>query len=170
MTIPEAVQLMLQAGIMAQGGEVFVLDMGKPVRVLDLARNMIQLSGLSIRSADNPEGDIEIEIIGLRPGEKLYEELLIGDDPITTDYPRIMMANEDFLPWQTLRARLECLSETIEQQQAAGVRDLLIELVPEYRAGALTDWVVSAGDAAGAEVVPLPAPKGGKPMRGRAAP
>jgi FlaA1/EpsC-like NDP-sugar epimerase len=147
MTIPEAVQLVLQAGIMAQGGEVFVLDMGKPVRVHDLAKNMIEMSGLTIRSAANPEGDIEIEIIGLRPGEKLFEELLIGDNPITTAHPRIMMANEDFLPWETLRARLDHLAERVEQQDAAGVRALLIELLPEYRAGALTDWVVSTGNA-----------------------
>jgi len=147
MTIPEAVQLVLQAGIMARGGEVFVLDMGRPVRVLDLARNMIELSGLTVRSAENPEGDIAIEIIGLRPGEKLFEELLIGDNPITTAHPRIMMANENYLPWRTLQPRLKYLAEMVEQQDAVAVRALLIELVPEYRAGALTDWVSSAAAA-----------------------
>jgi len=155
MTIPEAVQLVLQAGIMARGGEVFVIAMGKPVRVLDLARNMIELSGLTVRSAENPEGDIEIEIVGLRPGEKLFEELLIGDNPITTAHPRIMMANEDCLPWQTLQARLKHLAEAIERQDAAAVRALLIELVPEYRAGALTDWVSSAPDGSIEGAIPL---------------
>jgi len=156
MTIPEAVQLVLQAGIMARGGEVFVLDMGKPVRVLDLARNMIELSGLTIRSADNPEGDIEIEIIGLRPGEKLFEELLIGDDPIATAHPRIMMANENCLPWRKLEPRLKHLAEMVERRDAVAVRALLIELVPEYSAGALTDWVSSAAAASGSGDGTLP--------------
>jgi FlaA1/EpsC-like NDP-sugar epimerase len=156
MTIPEAAQLVLQAGIMAQGGEVFVLDMGQPVRVYDLARNMIELSGLSIRSPESPEGDIEIDIVGLRPGEKLYEELLIGNDPITTAHPRIMMANEAFLPWDKLGHRLEELSRLLDRQDAAGVRLLLTELVPEYVAGALTDWVSSASEIAdAARVVPI---------------
>jgi len=169
MTIPEAVQLVVQAGIMAQGGEVFVLDMGKPVRVLDLARNMIELSGLTIRSAENPEGDIEIEIVGLRPGEKLFEELLIGDDPIATAHPRIMMANEDCLPWKTLQARLEYLAEMVEQRDAAAVRALLIELVPEYRAGALTDWVASAASGSTEAVVSLRTPKAANNLPSRAA-
>lgn len=156
MTIPEAAQLVLQAGIMARGGEVFVLDMGQPVRVYDLARNMIELSGLSIRSAESPDGDIEIEIVGLRPGEKLYEELLIGNDPIKTAHPRIMMANEAFLPWGRLNDRLEELSRLLDRQDAAGVRFMLTELVPEYVPGALTDWVSSAGEAAdAARVVPI---------------
>ena len=144
MTIPEAAQLVLQAGIMAKGGEVFVLDMGQPVRVYDLAKNMIELSGLSVRSAENPEGDIEIEVIGLRPGEKLYEELLIGNDPTATAHPRIMMASEDFRPWNELQGSLERLQILLDAQDAAGVRALLNELVPEYRAGLLTDWVSSA--------------------------
>jgi FlaA1/EpsC-like NDP-sugar epimerase len=147
MTIPEAAQLVLQAGIMAEGGEVFVLDMGQPVRVYDLARNMIELSGLSIRSPESPDGDVEIDIVGLRPGEKLYEELLIGNDPITTAHPRIMMANEAFLPWDKLSDRLEELARLLDRQDAAGVRFLLTELVPEYVAGALTDWVSSVGRA-----------------------
>jgi FlaA1/EpsC-like NDP-sugar epimerase len=146
MTIPEAAQLVLQAGIMAEGGEVFVLDMGQPVRVYDLARNMIELSGLSIRSPENPEGDIEIEVIGLRPGEKLYEELLIGNDPTATAHPRIMMASEAFLIWPELETGLQQLQELLDAQDAAGVRTLLTELVPEYQAGRLTDWVSSARD------------------------
>src|SRR3546814_14088175 len=88
MTIPEASQLVIQASAMARGGEVFVLDMGQPVRILDLARSMVQLSGLSVRDADRPDGDIEIVETGLRPGEKLYEELLIGDNPEPTNHPR----------------------------------------------------------------------------------
>jgi len=151
MTIPEAVQLVLQAGIMAKGGEVFVLDMGEPVRVHDLARNMIELSGLSLRSPENPEGDIEIAVIGLRPGEKLYEELLIGNNPIRTAHPRIMMANEAFVPWETLVSHLQRLQELLRDQDAAAVCAFLVELVPEFRAGVLTDWVScekSGGDGA----------------------
>lgn len=109
MTIPEAAQLVLQAGAMAQGGEVFVLDMGKPVRIIDLAQRMIELSGLRLRSTRQPDGDIEIKVIGLRPGEKLYEELLIGDNPTTTQHPRIMKAHEDFLPLEALSRELEAL-------------------------------------------------------------
>lgn len=169
MTIPEAVQLVLQAGIMARGGEVFVLDMGKPVRVLDLARNMIELSGLTVRSAENPEGDIEIDIVGLRPGEKLFEELLIGDNPIATAHPRIMMANEDCLPWQKLRAKLDHLAEIVERRDPAAVRAMLIELVPEYRAGALTDWVSSAAAGSTDAVVPLRASNLAKDLPSRAA-
>lgn len=162
MTIPEAAQLVLQAAIMAEGGEVFVLDMGQPVRVYDLARNMIELSGLSVRSPDNPEGDIEIEVIGLRPGEKLYEELLIGNDPTTTAHPRIMMASEDFLVWPELKASLERLQDLLDAQDAAGVRTLLTELVPEYQAGRLTDWVSSTreGEGEGEDVVRLSVRRG----------
>ena len=110
MTIPEAAQLVLQAGAMGQGGEVFVLDMGQPVRIIELARRMVELSGHTVRDEANPEGDIEIRITGLRPGEKLYEELLIGDDPSPTAHPRIMKAREGFRAWSELRpwlARLE---------------------------------------------------------------
>lgn len=97
MTIPEAAQLVIQAGAMGGSGEVFVLDMGEPVRIVDLARRMIHLSGYSVRDEQNPEGDVEIRFSGLRPGEKLYEELLIGDDVTGTKHPRIMMANEQYL-------------------------------------------------------------------------
>src|SRR3546814_15547093 len=89
MTIPEAAQLVIQAGAMGQGGDVFVLDMGEPVKIAELAEKMIQLSGLSVRRADNTDGDIEIRYTGLRPGEKLYEELLIGDNVSPTDHPMI---------------------------------------------------------------------------------
>lgn len=99
MTIPEAVSLVLQAGNMARGGEVFVLDMGEPVKIIDLARKMIRLSGMTEKTAEHPEGDIAIHTIGLRPGEKLYEELLIGEDPKSTANPHIMMAREAHIPW-----------------------------------------------------------------------
>jgi FlaA1/EpsC-like NDP-sugar epimerase len=133
MTIPEAAQLVLQAGSMAKGGEVFVLDMGQPVKVLDLARRMIRLSGLRPRTEDEGEGDIEIEFTGLRPGEKLYEELLIGDNPEPTDHPRIMMANENFLSLEAFEAGLERLSVAIERQDALLVRQILSEMVIDYR-------------------------------------
>ena len=106
MTIPEAAQLVLQAGAMGEGGEVFVLDMGQPVRIIELARQMVQLSGHTVRDVTNPEGDIEITVTGLRPGEKLYEELLIGDDPSPTAHPRIMKARESFRVWDELRPSL----------------------------------------------------------------
>jgi FlaA1/EpsC-like NDP-sugar epimerase len=94
MTIPEAAQLVIQAGAMAKSGDLFLLDMGQPVKILDLARRMIELSGLSVRDESNPDGDIAIEISGMRPGEKLYEELLIGDHPQATSHPRIQTRHE----------------------------------------------------------------------------
>lgn len=109
MTIPEAAQLVLQAGAMAHGGDVFVLDMGEPVKIMDLAQRMVQLSGLTLRDSTHPAGDIDIIVTGLRPGEKLYEELLIGDNPEPTPHPRIMKAHEDFLPWPELALQLEAL-------------------------------------------------------------
>lgn len=141
MTIPEAAQLVLQAGAMAKGGEVFVLDMGEPVRILDLAHRMIELSGLRIRSANDPGGDIEIVISGLRPGEKLYEELLIGDNPTATEHPRIMMASEKFLPIERILAELAALEKMVGGQEAVAVREWLSELIPEYApAEELVDW------------------------------
>ena len=109
MTIPEAAQLVIQAGAMAKGGEVFVLDMGQPVKIYDLAKRMVELSGLSVKNSETGAGDIEIVVTGLRPGEKLYEELLIGENPTSTPHPRIMMAREDFLPWSALEAELALL-------------------------------------------------------------
>ncbi|WP_414730205.1 polysaccharide biosynthesis protein [Zhongshania aliphaticivorans] len=106
MTIPEASQLVLQAGSMGIGGEVFVLDMGEPVKIADLARKIIRLMGFNEKSDENPDGDIEIVYSGLRPGEKLYEELLIGDNPQGTAHPRIMMAEELFLPWAEIKKLL----------------------------------------------------------------
>lgn len=125
MTIPEAAQLVLQAGAMAQGGEVFVLDMGEPVRIMDLARRMVELSGLTVRDAERPQGDIEIAVTGLRPGEKLYEELLIGDNPSPTGHPRIMKAHEDFLPWPELMTQLDGLQAAASANDEAGIRHVL---------------------------------------------
>ncbi|MBX9959583.1 MAG: polysaccharide biosynthesis protein [Burkholderiaceae bacterium] len=136
MTIPEAAQLVLQAGAMAQGGEVFVLDMGEPVRILDLARRMVELSGLTVRDAANPQGDIEIAITGLRPGEKLYEELLIGDNPAPTGHPRIMKAHEDYLPWSELQLQLERLLHAAEAGDEAGIRAVLCTCVHGFQPGA----------------------------------
>jgi FlaA1/EpsC-like NDP-sugar epimerase len=135
MSIPEAAQLVIQAGAMAKGGEVFVLDMGQPVRIIDLASRMVELSGLSLRNAQNPDGDIEIDIMGLRPGEKLYEELLIGDNPKPTQHPRIMQAQEDFLPWPTLLMEIQALLEALQKHDHQRLRELLIRLVSGYTPG-----------------------------------
>ncbi|KTE19247.1 capsule biosynthesis protein CapD [Sphingopyxis sp. H050] len=133
MTIPEAAQLVIQASAMAKGGEVFVLDMGQPVKIIDLARTMIRLSGLSIRDDENPDGDIQIVETGLRPGEKLYEELLIGDNPQSTNHPRIMRAREILWPWPELEQALAELDGTIRQSGDADTAVRIIgRLVPEY--------------------------------------
>lgn len=133
MTIPEAAQLVIQAGAMASGGDVFVLDMGEPVRIIDLARNMVELSGLTIRDADNPYGDIELQVVGLRPGEKLYEELLIEDAPLQTSHPRIRKALEGFLPASMLDQRLAELKEAISARDPGPVRIILSNTVPEFQ-------------------------------------
>ena len=133
MTIPEAVELVIQAGNMARGGEVFVLDMGEPVKIVDLAKKMIYLSGFTVKDAENREGDIEIKFTGLRPGEKLYEELLIGDNPSSTEHPRIMKANEDFLHLSELKPRLELLEDFIRNDESRLALSLLRELVKEYK-------------------------------------
>lgn len=132
MTIPEAAQLVVQAGAMAQGGEVFVLDMGEPVRIVDLARNMIELSGLTIRDTLNPFGDIELKFIGLRPGEKLYEELLIEDAPMVTAHPRIRKAMENFLPFEQLTVYLDELRQAIASREPGTLRQILQKIVREY--------------------------------------
>lgn len=140
MTIPEAAQLVMQAGALARGGEVFVLDMGEPVRIIDLARNMIELSGLTVRDEDG-KGDIAIRAVGLRPGEKLYEELLIGDNPQPTAHPRIMMASERMLPWPELSARLEQMKCHVDRQEVAAAHQSLISLVEEFSpTDGLMDW------------------------------
>ncbi len=142
MTIPEAAQLVIQAGAMAKGGDVFVLDMGEPVKIMDLARRIIELSGLTVRDDDNPDGDIEIEVTGLRPGEKLYEELLIGDNPQPTSHPRIMKAREDCLPWSELEQKLQSLQMALDVNDVAVVRAMLQQLVSGYQpSGEIVDWV-----------------------------
>ncbi|WP_288986337.1 nucleoside-diphosphate sugar epimerase/dehydratase [uncultured Sphingopyxis sp.] len=145
MTIPEAAQLVIQASAMAKGGEVFVLDMGEPVRIADLARAMVRLSGLNIRDADHPDGDIEIVETGLRPGEKLYEELLIGNNPEPTNHPRIMRARERLLQWSELDAMLKELDTTIRGTgDAVAAMQIIGRLVPEYAAGG--QWATLLGD------------------------
>ncbi|NMY13973.1 polysaccharide biosynthesis protein [Pseudomonas sp. WS 5019] len=142
MTIPEAAQLVIQAGAMGQGGDVFVLDMGQPVKILDLAEKMIHLSGLSVRSERNPHGDIAIEFTGLRPGEKLYEELLIGDNVSETEHPMIMRANEEMLPWDVYKRVLQELMGAVERDDYDRVRQLLRETVSGYRPeGEIVDWI-----------------------------
>ncbi|GLO40029.1 MULTISPECIES: polysaccharide biosynthesis protein [Pseudomonas] len=142
MTIPEAAQLVIQAGSMGQGGDVFVLDMGEPVKIVELAEKMIHLSGFSIRSERNPLGDIAINFTGLRPGEKLYEELLIGDNVIATRHPMIMSANEDYLPWDVLKQRLDALRAATAEDDFATVRQLLRDTVSGYVPGGdIVDWL-----------------------------
>jgi len=154
MTIPEAAQLVVQAGAMALGGEVFVLDMGQPVRIMDLARRMIELQGLAVREAGHPAaeddagGDIEIVITGLRPGEKLYEELLIGDHPQPTDHPRIMKAREGFLPWAELQERLREFEAAARRGDAAAVLGLLEALVAGFVPSGEALSAAGAGHAA----------------------
>lgn len=133
MTIPEASQLVIQAGAMAKGGEVFVLDMGQPIRIYDLAVAMIQLCGLTVRSDENPNGDIEVQEIGLRPGEKLYEELLIGDDPRATTHQRIIQSRESMLEWRELQPLLGDFATALETGDTARVLAMMADLVPEYQ-------------------------------------
>ncbi len=133
MTIPEAAQLVIQASALAKGGEVFVLDMGKPVKIDDLARRMINLMGLTVRDAEHPDGDIAIEYIGLRPAEKLYEELLIGSNVKGTDHPRIMTADEDSLPTEVLNSFLDQLKIASANLDYVSARRILIEAVKEYQ-------------------------------------
>lgn len=132
MTIPEAAQLVMQAGAMANGGEVFVLDMGQPIRIYDLACSMIQLSGCSVRNEENPGGDIAIEEIGLRPGEKMYEELLLGDDPQPTDHSRIMRAQEAKLGWIALSGLLKTLSQALDRGDVDAAMAVVQTAVPDY--------------------------------------
>lgn len=144
MTIPEAAQLVIQAGSMGKGGDVFVLDMGEPVKITDLARKMIHLSGLSEKHADNTSGDIAIEYSGLRPGEKLYEELLIGDDVEGTDHPRIMTANEVHLSWPETHNLLNRLDQACHEFKVEDVISLLLEAPAAFnKQGDIPDWVLN---------------------------
>ena len=148
MTIPEAAQLVIQAGAMSKGGDVFVLDMGESVKIMDLARRMVELSGLTVKDELNPNGDIEIEITGLRPGEKLYEELLIGDNPKPTSHPRIMKAHEDFIPWAELEDRLKSLEIALGVNDVSIIRLMMAKLVSGYTPSAeIVDWVFMEQEA-----------------------
>lgn len=132
MTIPEAAQLVLQAGAMGHGGDVFVLDMGEPVKIIDLAKRMVHLHGLELKSDIRPEGDIELNFVGLRPGEKLFEELLIGDNVEGTEHPLIMRASEHHIVWEVLKNVLNELELACDQFDYVKVRELLQQIVPEY--------------------------------------
>jgi len=133
MSIPEAVQLVIQAGSMAKGGDVYLLDMGEPVRIVDLARKIIRLSGLEVKDKLNPTGDIEIKFTGLRPGEKLYEELLIGDNVSKTNNPMIMRAEEEMLIWDDLKLILDELEKAVDSGDHDKLRLLLIKAVPGFK-------------------------------------
>ena len=127
---------------MTTGGDVFVLDMGNPVKVFDLARRMIELSGLTVKDDDHPDGDIEIQVTGLRTGEKLYEELLIGDRPVATQHPRIMKAQEEFLPWVRLQEKLAALDMALSANDVVLIKAILADVVQGYQPAAeVVDWV-----------------------------
>lgn len=142
MTVFEASQLVIQAGAMAKGGDVFVLDMGRPVKIFDLANRMIELSGLTIKNEQNPNGDIEVKIIGIREGEKLYEELLIGDNPEPTSHPKIMKAHEEFMPLDELEAKLDSLEMALNVNNVEVVQLMMEKLVQGYTSSdKIVDWV-----------------------------
>ena len=155
MTIPEAAQLVIQAGAMAKGGDVFVLDMGEPVKIADLAKRMIELSGLSVRDTGHPDGDIDIVITGLRPGEKLYEELLLGDNPQSTMHPKIKRAQDPFIPWDRLEADLATLKTLLARNDVEAVRALLQKLVSGFApVSEIADWVYTEQKQTGAKNKP----------------
>ena len=129
-------------GRVSSGAEVYVLDMGEPVKIIDLAHRMVELSGFRVKDENSPEGDIAIEVVGLRPGEKLYEELLIGNNPQATQHPRIMKANEKFLPWSELQSMITTLRIAAVNGDVMMIRSMLQQLVPEYRPDEkVVDWV-----------------------------
>ena len=133
MTIKEASELVIQAGAMAKGGEVFLLDMGEPIKIFDLAKKMIQLSGLKLRDENNMKGDIDILITGLRPGEKLYEELLIENNSISTDHPKIFKAQDNFIPWNSLSPQIKKLEEVVAKNDQRKIIEILKKLVNGYQ-------------------------------------
>jgi len=148
MTIPEAAGLVIQAGAMAKGGDVFVLDMGEPVRIVDLATNLIKLSGLEVKSAENPLGDIEIKYTGLRPGEKLFEELLIGDNVMGSEHEGIMRANESFLPYIEYKTILDHLNEACHNFDHELIREILLSVPAGFNpTDQIGDLVWKAGKA-----------------------
>jgi FlaA1/EpsC-like NDP-sugar epimerase len=148
MLIPEAAQLVIQAGAMAKGGEVFVLDMGEPVRIADLARTMLRLYGLTERTDEMPDGDIQLKFVGLRPGEKLYEELLIGDKTVPSSHPRIMCALERSIEPLLLEKMLTALRRACESGDDEAVLRQLRNLVPEFRDAAEVNQAVRAAASA----------------------
>ena len=162
MTIPEAAELVIQAGSMGSGGDVFVLDMGKPVRIQDLAYRMVNLMGLTVQDEDNPDGDIPIEYIGLRPAEKLYEDLLIGSDVTGTEHPRILRADERSLPFETLSIFVGELQDAAAELDYDRARELLSSVVEEYNPTNGIDDLVwlskndGAVDAKSDKIVELP--------------
>ena len=133
MTITEAAQLVIQAGAMTNSCETFVLDMGESIKIIDLIEKMVKLSGLTVKDSKNLDGDIEIKIIGLRPGEKLYEELLIGDNPQKTDHEKIQKAKDSFIPFCKLKLDLDNLSNLIKENKSEQVKEILFNLVPSYQ-------------------------------------
>jgi FlaA1/EpsC-like NDP-sugar epimerase len=152
MTLSEAAQLVIQAGAMASisgaigQGAVFVLDMGEPVKIVDLAQRMIELSGLSLKNEENPDGDIAIEFVGLRPGEKLYEELLIGDNPMLTEHPRIMKAQESFKAWLELEKELVELQGFLSAGDSLAIYEQLQHLVTGFVPDTvIVDWIAVSG-------------------------
>ncbi len=132
MTVQEAAQLVIQAGAMASGGDVFVLDMSEPIRIIDLARKMLHLMGYNVRDENSYRGDIAIEYTGLRPGEKLFEELLIGESVTGTDHPKIMRAEEDALPWNELEQYLQELQGACKRMDIAAIRAILMKVVDGF--------------------------------------
>ncbi|WP_082140486.1 nucleoside-diphosphate sugar epimerase/dehydratase [Halomonas sp. PR-M31] len=156
MTIPEAAQLVIQAGAMGHGGDVFVLNMGDPVRISDLAMHMVRLSGLEVMDANSPHGDIELIYTGLRPGEKLFEELLIGDEVIETAHPRIMTAKENYWVWHRLEKYLQRLHEAAVEVRHDDIRELLLEAPAAYHPqGQIADlvWIEESSSASAAPEV-----------------
>jgi FlaA1/EpsC-like NDP-sugar epimerase len=142
MTIPEAAELVIQAGAMGQGGDVFVLDMGEPVKIKYLAENMIRLSGFSVRNNNDPEGDIAIEYTGLRPGEKLYEELLIGDNVTPTEHSKIMRAQENEMAWESLSVILKDIQCALDENQTDQLRAILLSTIEEFTPQCdVVDWL-----------------------------
>ncbi|PCI70035.1 MAG: polysaccharide biosynthesis protein [Piscirickettsiaceae bacterium] len=154
MTIPEAAQLVIQAGAMAKGGDVFVLDMGEPVNILDLARKMIHLSGREVRDENQPNGDIEIEYTGLRPGEKLYEELLIGNNVSPTGHVKIMRASESMLPWDKLNDVLNELEVSLGKGDYRLMRKVLMGIVSGYQPQCDIQDVVSSDERVQVDISP----------------
>jgi FlaA1/EpsC-like NDP-sugar epimerase len=134
MTIPEAAELVIQAGAMGNGGDVFVLDMGEPVKIVQLAKRLISLSGMEVRDEKNPRGDIEIIFTGLKPGEKLFEELLIGDNPISTEHNRILKAQEEALSLNILEKYLVSLNKAESTGDILALKDVLKEVVTGFNA------------------------------------